>query len=180
MNIEIHGIERNCYDVIDAEFIAFLSCRYSAMKKHSIFVCKDVVLAQDILQEALCRAWKYRFKLQRIDAIESWLKVIIKREFIRYVSTTQYQKTEVMDDELQDTENMDVSKNGEFMQVVDFVSSLPEMYRTPFELSINGMCNKEIASKLKMNKNTVVTQIFRARKIVKKQFYEKAENINDK
>ena len=85
-----------------------------------------------------------------------------------------------MDDELQDTENMDVSKNGEFMQVVDFVSSLPEMYRRPFELSINGMCNKEIASKLKMNTNTVVTQIFRARKIVKKQFYAMAENINDK
>jgi RNA polymerase sigma-70 factor (ECF subfamily) len=149
------------------------------LKKYAIFVCKDITLAQDIFQEALFRAWKWREKLQNTAARESWLKVIIRREFIRYVSTGYYQKSESIEYELLDVENMDVSKNSEFMQVLEYVANLPEIYRIPFQLSINGMCNKDIANRLNTNKNTVVTRIFRARKMVKLQFSEMVMKIND-
>lgn len=170
INKDVPNVDDSFYDGRDDDLITFLTCHYAPLKRYAIFVCKDIILAQDILQEALCRAWKWRGKLQSTDARMSWLKVIIRREFIRHVSTGYYQKSESIEYELLDMENMEISKNSEFIQVLEYVSNLPEMYRIPFQLSINGMCNKEIAGRLNTNKNTVVTRIFRARKMVQKKF----------
>lgn len=151
----------------ELQFEQFLVNHLPMMVNYSNYVCKDRVLAEDILQEALCRAWRYKASLLKVEVIEAWLKVIIRREFVRYVSRVQFNCTESLEHEVEDTQELEHSKRVEYMQLLTFISNLPDKYRGPLKLNIEGVGNKDIAKRLNLNQNTVVTRIFRARRMVR-------------
>lgn len=179
INDQTGSVENQHQNTNEKKFEQFLTNHLSTMVSYSNYICKDRTLAQDILQEALCRAWRYKASLLKVEAIEPWLKVIIRREFIRYVSRVQFNNTESLNHEIEDEQTLEHDKCIEYMQLLKFISNLPDKYREPFQLNIQGIRNKEIANKLNLNQNTVVTRIFRARRMVKQHYNRSEVAIND-
>ena len=67
-----------------------------------------------------------------MEAIAPWWKVIIRREFIRYVSRVLFNNTESLEYEVEDTEYLEQLKCIEYVQILTFISNLPDKYRIPF------------------------------------------------
>ena len=71
-------------------------------------------------------------------------------------------------DTLCDTETPDMEQNAERSQLQKRIMQLEEEYREPLLLQVvMGFSGDEIASILSLNKNTVMTRLFRARNQLK-------------
>ena len=127
--------------------------------------------AQDIVQDVFLKISKS--DLNAITNLKSWLYKITKNTLIDYYRKRQLEITELKeyyDEEVKD-EEMAIAHLSQC--VVPFIERLPEEYATLLKLSeIEGLSQKEIAEKLKMNYVTVRSKIRRGRNRLRAIFEE--------
>ena len=54
------------------------------MYRYAAWLCRDPGIAEEVVQEALLRAWKSLDALREDDAAKPWLLTIVRRENARY------------------------------------------------------------------------------------------------
>ncbi|WJG10623.1 sigma-70 family RNA polymerase sigma factor [Aliiglaciecola sp. LCG003] len=143
--------------------------------RYAYWLVKDKAIAEDIVQETFLRAWKSLDSLKEEKAAKSWLITILRRENARRFERKQFDLVDMDDVSLVD-EGLSNETEIEHRELRALMANLSEEYREPLMLQILfGYTGDEIAEQLDLNKNTVMTRLFRARNQLKDAL-EKADS----
>lgn len=155
------------YDMMNKKrkYALLIEAHSADLYKYALWLCKDKVMAEDVMQEAFLRAWKSLDSLREAKAAKGWLFTIFRREHARQFERKQFQ--------YQDVESMDTIADAqigyddrpEAFALRQALRRLPADYREPFEMQVlGGFSCDEIATILNISSSAVMTRLFRARK----------------
>ncbi|QFU22134.1 sigma-70 family RNA polymerase sigma factor [Shewanella eurypsychrophilus] len=136
--------------------------------RYAYWLCGDKHIAEDITQETFLRAWRSLESLKDDKAAKAWLITIVRRENARRFERKQFDYSDVEQDQLEDHLSSSTEDNAELHLIRRQISKLEIEYREPLLLQvIGGFSGEEIAEILELNRNTVMTRLFRARNQLK-------------
>jgi len=134
------------------------------MLRFAFWLGRDRQLAEDVVQEALLRAWKSFDALADEDKAKSWLLTIVRRELAR---SFERKRLEVTDLDALVTAEADVlaaDEDASLAEMREALFRLNDEYREPLVLQVlMGYSTKEIAEQMGLNQGAVLTRLFRAR-----------------
>ncbi len=134
--------------------------------RYAYWLSKDKAIAEDLVQETCLRAWKSLDSLQDEKAAKSWLITILRRENARRFERKQFELVDIDDYGNNAKVSDDPHHQQEWLQAQ--IMKLDVEYREPLFLQVvGGFSGEEIGDILELNKNTVMTRLFRARNQLK-------------
>lgn len=155
------------YDMIEKKrkYALLIEAHSKDLYKYALWLCKDKVMAEDVMQETFLRAWKSLDSLREAKAAKGWLFTIFRREHARQFERKQFQYKEVESmDSIADAQ-MGYDDRPEAFALRNALKRLPEDYREPLEMQVlGGFSCDEIAKILDISSSAVMTRLFRARK----------------
>lgn len=136
--------------------------------RYGVWLCRDPNVAEDLVQETFLRAWKSLESLKEQGAAKSWLITILRRENARRFERKQFDLVDIEDSYVPDNISVGSEQEVENHLLRRKIAELEPEYREPLILQvIGGFSGDEISSILELNKNTVMTRLFRARNQLK-------------
>lgn len=134
------------------------------MFRYAAWLSRDRAVAQDVVQEALLRAWKSLDSLRDSAAAKQWLLTIVRRENARYFERKRLETVDV--DDLSPGQEAQIAEEPD-EQVDDLRQAIFELegdYREPLVLQVlMGFSTKEIAAQMGLKQGAVLTRLHRAR-----------------
>jgi RNA polymerase sigma-70 factor (ECF subfamily) len=127
------------------------------------WLARDRAIAEDVVQEALLRAWRSRDSLKDPAAARGWLLTIVRREHARLY---ERKRLEIIDlDAVIAAEDSQLATDGDEMAGLrQAITQLPDEYRVPLVMQVlGGFTTDEIAKELSLSTAAVLTRLFRAR-----------------
>jgi len=147
---------------------ALVKALHADLFRYAYWLCREKQIAEDLVQETFLRAWRALDSLKDEKAAKSWLITILRRENARRFERKRFDMSEYEEATITDTKAMSSEQDIENHWLREKISLLPEEYREPLVLqAIGGFSGEEIAGLLSLNKNTVMTRLFRARNQLK-------------
>lgn len=128
------------------------------------WLSRDRAIAEDIVQEALLRAWRSRDALKDQTAARAWLLTIVRREHARLYERKRLEMV-TLDDGIE-PEGMPSppSPDNDLDSLRASILKLPLEYREPLIMQVlGGFSTAEIAQELSLSSTAVLTRLFRAR-----------------
>ena len=133
--------------------------------RYAFWLSRDPDLAQDIVQDALLRAWRSIDSLRDEGAVKTWLLTIVRREHARVYERKRLETKDI--DGLTMAENALIAV-GHDTDVDDMrraLFNLESDYREPLVLQVLlGFSTQEIADLMGIKTGAVLTRLHRARK----------------
>ena len=128
------------------------------------WLARDRAIAEDIVQEALLRAWRSRDALQDQRAARPWLLTIVRREHARLYERKRLELVS-LDDALEIAPSPGTEESeDQVFALRHAIMRLPIQYREPLVLQVlGGFSTEEIARELQLSSTAVLTRLFRAR-----------------
>lgn len=168
--------QRMLYDLFKARLMG-LCRRYT----------RDRTEAQDVLQEAFVKIFRYMHQLGSSEKLESWMKSIVVNTAISHYHRNRKQELTLY---AHQNDNEDFQGTGSFQQLHAFgdeflirlVNALPDGCRIVFNLhAIEGYSHAEIAEKLQVTEGTSRSQLHHAKYLLREklkcqdlaEYYEK-------
>ena len=153
-------------------FDALVNALYADIFRYAYWLCRDQSMAEDLVQETYLRAWRSFESLKDEKAAKAWLITILRRENARQYERFQPSLVD-MDDVVISDSNADLAQSLESHMLQKSIGKLELEFREPLMLQvIAGFSTDEISGILKLNKNTVLTRLFRARNKLKDMLAE--------
>lgn len=150
-------------------FAALLQTLRPEVLRFTYWLARDRSLAEDIVQEAMLRAWRSREALHDREAARAWLLTIARREHARVYERKRLEVVS-LDGELDEgqlaspTAAAGLSAEHELEDLRDAILKLPISYHQPLVMQVlGGFTTKEIAHELGLSLTAVLTRLFRAR-----------------
>lgn len=141
--------------------------------RYAMWICGNDALAKDLVQETFLRAWRAIGSLKSDKAAKSWLITILRREYARTFERKVPKFTDIDSVVVADEEELDPADRLERKLLRKGMASLPKKYREPILLQVvMGFSCEEIAGQLGVSKSAVMTQLFRAREMLKSNLQE--------
>lgn len=134
------------------------------MYRYALWLCRDRTIADDVVQEALLRAWKSLDSLRDEAAAKHWLLTIVRRENARYFERKRLETVDV--DELSPAQEASIaeSEDEQLAEVRSAIFRLDDDYREPLVLQVlMGYSTTEIAELMGLKQGAVLTRLHRAR-----------------
>lgn len=148
------------------KYEALVRAYHRDLFRYAYWLCKDQSIAEDLVQETCLRAWKSLDSLQDEKAAKSWLITILRRENARRFERKQFDLVDIDDHGNDAKVSDDPHHQTEWIQAQ--IMKLEQEYREPLFLQVvGGFSGEEIGEILDLNKNTVMTRLFRARNQLK-------------
>jgi len=152
--------------------------------RSALRLTRSVEDAEDLLQETYLKAYKYYAKFSEGTNFKAWLFKIMKNTFINTYRKKKLQPHRVDFDDLHEgleqtmldrAENSSPDPEAEFMfgeidpEIRDTLLSLPHDYKMVILLAdLEGFAYKEIAEILEVPVGTVMSRLYRGRKILER------------
>ena len=137
---------------------------YADMYRYAAWLSRDPGVAEDVVQEALLRAWKSLDALQEDGAAKPWLLTIVRRENARYFERKRLETVDI--DELTAAQAAMIAApdDAETGDVREAIYRLDDDYREPLVLQVlMGYSTQEIAELMGLKQGAVLTRLHRAR-----------------
>lgn len=152
------------------EFNTLVAGNWKFLKGFAYNFTKNVEDAEDLLQDTILKALRYKDHFADGTNFKGWLFTIMRNIFIN-----NYKRKKLRNTISDGTDNMyylnygkvsEDSVNGRIMEkdINKAVTELPYEYRTPFQMFVDGYHYEEIASAMAIPMGTVKSRIFHARK----------------
>ena len=128
------------------------------------WLARDRAIAEDIVQEALLRAWRSRDALKDPGAARPWLLTIVRREHARLYERKRLELVS-LDDASEIAPGAGTTESeDQLFALRHAIMKLPIQYREPLVLQVlGGFSTEEIARELALSSTAVLTRLFRAR-----------------
>lgn len=128
------------------------------------WLARDRSIAEDIVQEALLRAWRSRDALKEPAAARAWLLTIVRREHARLYERKRLELVS-LDDALDISDKAAAAgADAQLLTLRYAIMRLPIEYREPLVMQVlGGFSTGEIARELGLTNTAVLTRLFRAR-----------------
>ncbi|WP_412722635.1 sigma-70 family RNA polymerase sigma factor [Alteromonas sp. D210916BOD_24] len=160
---------------------ALVKAFHADIYRYAFWLVKDRSIAEDIVQETFLRAWRSLDALNDEKAAKAWLITILRRENARRFERKQFDTVDIDDVTIHD-ESQQIEGDIKERELQRLIGGLSVEYREPLILQlIFGFSGEEIAQQLSLNKNTVMTRLFRARNQLKdalEKQYQQRGRIN--
>ena len=138
--------------------------------RFAFWLARDRQVAEDVVQEALLRAWRSRENLTETAAAKPWLLTIVRREHARLFERKRFETVPVDDLVGSESPELAVAEEQETMDVRRAIFALEADYREPLVLQVLlGYSTAEIAAQLGLTQGAVLTRLFRARQKLRRQ-----------
>ncbi len=131
--------------------------------------------ANEVLQDAFLRVFKAIGKFRRESSLGAWIKTIVVR-----VALTKVKKRLTFDslDELEKDQSVHFHHAIDIDYLDKCIQALPDGYRSVFVLAeIEGYKHREIAELLSISEGTSKSQLFHAKKHLKKMLEKVGKTI---
>ncbi|WP_440875532.1 sigma-70 family RNA polymerase sigma factor [Thalassotalea sp. PLHSN55] len=147
---------------------ALVKALHADLYRYAYWLCNEKQVAEDLVQETFLRAWRALDSLKDEKAAKSWLITILRRENARRFERKRFEMSDYEESTITDNQSTSTEQQIENHWLREKIASLPEEYREPLVLQVvGGFSGEEIAKMLELNKNTVMTRLFRARNQLK-------------
>ena len=137
---------------------------YPDMYRYAVWLSRDKAIAEDVVQEALLRAWKSLHALREDAAAKPWLLTIVRRENARWFERRRLETVDV--DDLTPAQEAIIAETHDEKvdDVREAIFRLDDEYREPLVLQVlMGYSTKEIAELMELKQGAVLTRLHRAR-----------------
>lgn len=150
------------------KYEALVHALHGDIYRYAYWLCRDPQIADDLVQETFLRAWKAIDTLLDDKAAKAWLITILRRENARRFERKQFDLVDLDEHPLRDRGVLPSEQEMEHEWLRRHIARLPAEYQEPLLLQVlGGFSGEEIAEQLGLNKNTVMTRLFRARNQIK-------------
>lgn len=136
--------------------------------RFAYWLARDRSVAEDVVQEAMLRAWRARSELKDAAAVRHWLLTIVRREHARLYERKRLVTVDVS--EVVAREDIALARmgqgegNSELLDLRRAILRLPDDYREPLVMQVlGGYSTAEIAKEMNLSIPAVLTRLFRAR-----------------
>ena len=141
------------------------------MYRYAAWLSRDPAIAEDVVQEALLRAWKSLDALRDDAAVRHWLFTIVRRENARHFEKRRLETVDI--DELTPSQSamLAATDDADLDEVRMAIFRLDDEYREPLVLQVLlGHSTGEIAELMNLRQGAVLTRLHRARIRLKQIF----------
>lgn len=139
--------------------------------RYALRFVKDAEVAEDVLQDVMCKLWQKRKEVDTIENLEAWLMVLTRNRSLDVLRKAKKTMNQVDVDEaysISDNEPIpdQLMESADIMEMVQAcLEQLQEKQRNVFHLrEIEQMTYEEIAAETGYNLDDVKVSLFRARK----------------
>ncbi len=158
-----------------ARFDKVVSIFHQDMYRYAAWLCRDPGIAEEVVQEALLRAWKSLDALRDDEAAKPWLLTIVRRENARYFERKRLETVDI--DNLSPAQSAMLAEKEEtgLEDMRQAIFRLEDDYREPLVLQVlMGHSTREIAELMGMQQGAVLTRLHRARHKLKDEMEKEA------
>jgi RNA polymerase sigma-70 factor (ECF subfamily) len=132
--------------------------------RFAFWLSRDRTLAEDVVQEAMLRAWKAQDSLLNEAAAKPWLLTIIRREYARSFERKRLVTVDIDELVAREEPTLAAAQGEDLAELRTALFKLPEEYREPLVLQVlMGYSTAEIAAELNLSNAAVLTRLFRGR-----------------
>jgi RNA polymerase sigma-70 factor (ECF subfamily) len=145
------------------------------MYRYAAWLCRDPAIAEDVVQEALLRAWKSLDGLRDDAAAKQWVLTIVRRENARHFERKRLETVDIDNLTASQAAMLAESSDSDLDDVRQAIYRLEDDYREPLVLQVlMGHSTKEIAELMDIKPGAVLTRLHRARNKLKDEIGEGA------
>jgi len=156
---------------------ALVKALHGDLYRYAFWLTHEKQVAEDLVQETFLRAWRALDSLKDEKAAKSWLITILRRENARRFERKRLDMSEYEEASIMDTQSTTTEQEIENQWLRDKIAQLPPEYSEPLVLQVlGGYSGEDIADMLNLNKNTVMTRLFRARNQLKDALGKEPKN----
>lgn len=132
--------------------------------RFAYWLARDRSVAEDVVQEAMLRAWRARMELKDAAAARHWLLTIVRREHARLYERKRLATVDLSDVIAREDAMLAGTGDGELLDLRTAILKLPDDYREPLVMQVlGGYSTTEIAKEMNLSTPAVLTRLFRAR-----------------
>ena len=158
---------------VRARFEAIVAELHADLFRYAAWLCRDRAIAEEVVQEALLRAWRSFASLRDDKAVKPWLLTIVRRENARYFEKRRIETIDI--DAMTEAQTAFLATPDDSRQrdVRSAIFALDDDYREPLVLQVLlGHTTDEIAALMDISSAAVLTRLHRARKKLVERFSE--------
>jgi RNA polymerase sigma-70 factor (ECF subfamily) len=134
------------------------------MYRYAAWLSRDKAIAEDVVQEALLRAWKSLDALRDEISAKQWLLTIVRRENARYFERKRLETVDIDNLTASQAALLAVEDDKELGDMRQAIYELEDDYREPLVLQVlMGCSTNEIAEQMGLKQGAVLTRLHRAR-----------------
>jgi len=155
------SVELTVRDRTEDELVTRLIAEHDRAYRAAWLVLRDKHLAEEAVQEAFLRVWRFRGSLPSGDAIRPWLYRVVVNTAISALRHERPRLEKEASAAVRDTVAHDPVES---MVIADALADLPEHLRIPVVLRYwVGLSEKEIATAISRRPGTVKSRLHEAR-----------------
>jgi RNA polymerase sigma-70 factor (ECF subfamily) len=140
------------------------------MYRYAAWLSRDKTIAEDVVQEALLRAWKSLESLRDDAAAKPWLLTIVRRENARYFERKRLETVDIDNLTASQAALLAEEPNDELDDMRLAIYELEDDYREPLVLQVlMGFSTNEIGEQMGLKQGAVLTRLHRARAKLREQ-----------
>lgn len=133
--------------------------------RYVFWLCRDPDLADDVVQEAMLRAFRSLDKLADESAVKPWLLTIARREHARVYERKRLQTRDIDDLTRTEAALIATERDSDVDDMRRAIFRLDDDYREPLVLQVlMGFSTNEIAALMDLTQGAVLTRLHRARR----------------
>ena len=145
-------------------FDRLVAVYYMDMFRYAAWLCRDRSIAEEVVQEALLRAWKSLDALRDDAAAKQWLLTIVRRENARYFERRRLETVDIDNLTASQSALLAEAPNEELNDLREAIYGLEDDYREPLVLQVlMGYSTTELAEMMGLKQGAVLTRLHRAR-----------------
>jgi RNA polymerase sigma-70 factor, ECF subfamily len=132
--------------------------------RFAYWLSRDRAIAEDVVQEAMLRAWRARLELKDAATARHWMLTIVRREHARLYERKRLVTVDLSDVVAREDAALARAGDGELLDLRGAILRLPDDYREPLVMQVlGGYSTAEIAKEMNLSTPAVLTRLFRAR-----------------
>jgi RNA polymerase sigma-70 factor (ECF subfamily) len=145
-------------------FDQYVGVYHQDMYRYAAWLSRDKAIAEDVVQEALLRAWKSLDALRDDTSAKQWLLTIVRRENARYFERKRLETVDIDNLTASQAALLAVEDEDELDDMRQAIYGLEDEYREPLVLQVlMGFSTNEIAEQMGLKQGAVLTRLHRAR-----------------
>ena len=150
------------------EFNHLVTLHSSHLKGFAIHFTKNTEDAEDLIQDTLFKALRYKDHFQDGTNFKGWLYTIMRNIFINGYKRKKLQQQvsqATQQDFIMNSIPSEDAVNGgmDYQEMTKSIANLPQEYKKPFQMYLDGYHYDEIAQNMEIPIGTVKSRIFHAR-----------------
>lgn len=156
-------------------FDRVVSVLHRDLYRYAVWLSRDPGIAEEVVQEALVRAWKSLDALREDGAAKSWLLTIVRRENARFFERKRLETVDIDGLTASQTAMLAECEDEQIAEMREALFRLEDDYREPLVLQVlMGHSTKEIAELMGIKPGAVLTRLHRARIKLKEEVEKEA------